>query len=139
MAARLNPYLNFADTSRAAMEFYQSVFGGQLDIMTFGQFGAPEGVDPEGVMHAYLETDLGFELMASDLPPGMEPTTGSGSVTCSISGDDTEALTGYWEQLSAGGQVTTPLETQMWGDTFGSCVDRFGVPWLVNIAGAPAG
>ncbi len=138
MASRLNPYLNFTDSSRAAMEFYQSVFGGQLDIMTFGQFGAAEGVDPDGVMHAHLVTDLGFVLMASDLPPGMEPLTGVGSITCSISGDDAEALTGYWARLSDGGQVTMPLEKQMWGDTFGSCTDRFGVPWLVNITASPA-
>ena len=71
MASRLNPYLNFDGTAREAMTFYQQVLGGQLDVMTFGQYGI-EGAGADGVMHAYLETDDGFVLMASDLPPGQE-------------------------------------------------------------------
>lgn len=136
MTSLLNPYLTFAGTCREAMEFYQSVFGGELSVMTFGQMGA-EGVAADGVMHAHLLTDLGFTLMASDTPPGDEGAAErpNGAVSCSLSGDDTEALTGYWEQLSADGQVQMPLEKQMWGDTFGMCVDRFGTPWMVNIAG----
>jgi uncharacterized glyoxalase superfamily protein PhnB len=48
-------------------------------------------------------------------------------------GDDADQLRGYWEKLSDGGNVTMPLEKQMWGDEFGMCVDRFGIPWMVNI------
>ncbi len=44
-----------------------------------------------------------------------------------------DALRGYWEKLSAGGNVQMQLETQMWGDTFGMCTDKFGLPWMVNI------
>ena len=40
--------------------------------------------------------------------------------------------------VAEGGQVVMPLERQMWGDTFGMCVDKFGMPWMVNIAGAGA-
>lgn len=40
MAINLNPYLNFPDAkAREAMEFYQSVLGGDLTIMTFGDMG----------------------------------------------------------------------------------------------------
>ena len=53
-------------------------------------------------------------------------------------GDDEQELRGYWDQLSAGGTVTMPLEKQMWGDMFGSCTDRFGIGWMVNIAGGTA-
>lgn len=56
---RLNPYLAFNGGAREAMEFYRSVLGGQLSINTFGEYGAADGVDPEGVMHANLETDAG--------------------------------------------------------------------------------
>jgi len=69
--------------------------------------------------------------MASDLAPGMEHAPGN-NITISLSGDGDE-LHGYWEKLADGGQVTMPLEKQMWGDEFGMCVDRFGVPWMVNI------
>ena len=52
----------------------------------------------------------------------------------SISGDEDDALRGYWTKLSEGGTVSVPLDKQMWGDVFGMCTDRFGVSWLVNIA-----
>ena len=130
--ARLNPYLGFKGRARDAMEFYRSVFGGDLRLTTFGEFGAPEGVDADQVMHAQLETPAGFTLMASDTPPGMDYTAPNSTMTVSLSGDDQD-LRGYWEKLADGGTVTMPLEKQMWGDEFGMCVDRFGTPWMVNI------
>ncbi len=138
MASRLNPYLNFPGTAREAMRFYEQVFGGTLNVMTFGDAGAEGVPDPDQVMHAQLETPTGFTLMASDLPPGMEPSSGT-SITVSLSGDDAEQLRGWWAALSDGGEVTMPLERQMWGDDFGACTDRFGVPWMVNIAGEAQG
>jgi PhnB protein len=51
----------------------------------------------------------------------------------SLSGDDADALRGYWDKLTAGGNIQMPLEKQMWGDTFGMCADKFGLPWMVNI------
>ena len=54
----------------------------------------------------------------------------------SLSGDDEAELTGYWQKLSDGGTVQEPLSKAPWGDSFGMCVDRFGVGWLVNIAGS---
>jgi PhnB protein len=134
MAQTLNPYLNFDGNAREAMEFYQSVLGGELNVSTFGEYGAPEGVNPDGTMHAQLETPSGFTLMASDGAPGQPVTSGS-NFSISLSGDDAAALRGYWDGLADGGQVMLPLEKQMWGDVFGLLVDRFGMPWLVNIAG----
>jgi PhnB protein len=134
MASRLNPYLNFAGNTKEAMEFYESVFGGPLRMNTFGEYGQQDPELADKIMHAMLETDNGFTLMASDPPPGMGVQSGN-NITISLSGDDTEALQGYWDKLSDGGQVQMPLEKQMWGDTFGMCTDKFGVPWMVNIAG----
>ena len=131
MASRLNPYISFKDNARAAMEFYQSVFGGELTVSTFGEFGQP-GPGADNVMHAQLETPSGFTLMASDIPEGMPHESGS-TITVSLSGDDSDELRGYWEKLSAGGTVSMPLEKQVWGDEFGMCTDQFGVDWLVNI------
>ena len=133
MAAVLNPYLSFDNNARQAMEFYRDVFGGDLRINTFGEFGQADSAEADKVMHAQLETDRGFTLMASDTPPGMQRNPGD-NISISLSGDDTDALRGYWEKLSGGGNVTMPLEKQMWGDEFGMCVDRFGVPWMVNIS-----
>ena len=133
MASRLNPYLTFDGDARQAMEFYKGVFGGELDINTFGEFGNEGSPGADKIMHAQLETDSGFTLMASDTGPGMQRNPGD-SMSISLSGDDAGELRGYWEKLSDGGTVTMPLEKQMWGDEFGMCTDRFGVPWMVNIA-----
>ncbi|WP_290062352.1 VOC family protein [Amycolatopsis solani] len=132
MASRLNPYLSFRDDARQAMEFYKSVFGGTLTVNTFGEFGSPEGADSDKIMHSQLETDNGFTLMASDTPAGMEYNPGT-NITVSLSGDDADDLRGYWDQLSDGATVTVPFEKQMWGDEFGALVDKFGIPWMVNI------
>jgi PhnB protein len=132
MSSRLNPYISFNGNARAALEFYEEVFGGTLTINTFGEFGAGDGPGADNIMHGQLETTSGFTLMGSDTPPGMEYTPGN-TMTVSLSGDDAAELRGYWDKLSAAGTVTMPLERQMWGDEFGMCVDQFGVPWMVNI------
>ena len=133
MTSRLNPYLSFNGNAREAMEFYRSVFGGTLTINTFGDYGNPDPAMADKVMHAQLESDAGYTLMASDLMPDM-PFNRGDSITVSLSGEDGDRLRGYWEKLSDGGTVTMPLEKQMWGDEFGMCSDRYGVPWMVNIA-----
>ena len=132
MASRLNPYLNFNGNARQALEFYQSVFGGTLTLSTFGELGAADGPDADKVMHGQLETDAGYTLMAADVPGHMqyEPPAG---YAVSLSGDD-DALLSYWDQLSASGTATMPLQKQVWGDEFGMCTDQFGIPWLVNIS-----
>ena len=133
MASRLNPYIMFPGTAREAMEFYEQVFGGTLTLSTFGEFGMAESDQADKIMHGQLETDRGFVLMVSDLPPGMEHRPGT-NMSISLSGDDGDELRGYWAKLAEGGEVTVPLEKQMWGDEFGTCADRFGVSWMVNIA-----
>jgi len=132
MASRLNPYIGFDGNAREAMEFYKGVFGGELTMNTFGEFGAPDAGNADKIMHSQLETDRGFTLMASDTPSEMGRTPGD-NITISLSGEDGGELRGYWEKLSDGGNVTMPLEKQMWGDEFGMCIDRFGIPWMVNI------
>jgi PhnB protein len=136
MAAKLNPYIGMPGTARQAVEFYQSVFGGTLAVNTFGEYGM-EGPDADKVMHSQLETPSGFTLMLSDTPSEMEYKPGT-NMSVSLSGDDADEMHGYWERLSDGGTVTMPLEKQMWGDEFGMVVDRFGVPWMVNINQTPA-
>jgi PhnB protein len=138
MVSRLNPYLNFRTDARDAMTFYQGIFGGELTMSTFGEFGSAETpADTDLIMHAQLETDNGFTLMGSDTPARMEFTQGT-NYSVSLSGDDEAELRGYWDGLSQGATVTMPLEKAPWGDSFGMLIDRFGVPWLVNISGAGA-
>ena len=133
MPSLLNPYINFRDNARQALEFYKDVFGGDLRVNTFSEYGDPNQPGADGVMHGQLETDSGFTLMASDTPPGMDTSSGAGNITISLSGDDEQQLRGYWDKLSEGGTVTMPFEKQMWGDLFGMCTDKFGVPWMVDV------
>ena len=79
-----------------------------------------------------LRPEDNIAVAARDLAPGMEHSPGNNN-TISLSGDDSDALRGYWEKLADGGQVMMPLEKQAWGDEFGMCTDRFGIPWMVDI------
>jgi PhnB protein len=135
MASQLNPYLTFGGNAREAMEFYQSVFGGDLKINTFGEFGNPDPALADLVMHANLDTPKGYRLMASDTAPGMTLNPGN-NVTCSLSGDPGESLEEVWAKLSDGGEVHMPFEKQMWGDTFGQCKDKYGIQWMVDVVGS---
>lgn len=134
MPSLINPYLNFQGTARAAIEFYQAIFGGQLDMNTYGEFKMTgPGMNPDQIMHAQLTTPDGMTLMASDVPPSMSYQPGE-TITLSLSGSDEQQLRGYWEQLAQDGQVDVPLAASPWGDTFGILHDKFGIRWMVNIA-----
>jgi PhnB protein len=135
VGVQLNPYLSFRDTARAAMDFYHSVFGGELTRSTFADFRASDDpAEQDKIMHSMLTTSSGLVLMASDTPNTMDYTPGN-NYSISLSGDAGAELRGYWQKLSAGGTIAMPLGPAPWGDTFGMCTDRFGVNWLVNIAG----
>ena len=138
MPSQLNPYLSFKDNARQAMEFYRTVFGGKLTINTFKEFHASQDpAEDDKIMHAMLEADNGITFMAADTPNGMQYRPGE-SISMSLSGDNHAELKGYYEKLSAGGTIGMPLEKAPWGDTFGMLTDKFGINWMVNIAGPKA-
>ncbi|MFC0676036.1 VOC family protein [Brachybacterium hainanense] len=138
MAYALRPYLTFPGTAREALEFYRSIFGGELTVHTFASFHAlPEGsASGDKVMHADLVTEF-FTLHASDAIPEMpEPVRFGENVNLSLMGEGADALeelTVAFEKLGDGGRVTMPLALQMWGDHYGALVDRFGTAWMVDV------
>lgn len=136
MISRLNPYINFKDTAKQAMEFYKAALGGVLVMSTFKDAGMAQD-DAQGnlIMHAMLTAENGMIVMASDTPSHMEYKPGA-SISISLSGDNEAELKGYWEKLSEGGTVSEPLVKAPWGDQFGMFTDKFGIQWLVNIAPA---
>lgn len=131
MVTRINPYLSFRDEARDAMEFYRSVFGGDLSVSTFAEFHAGDTGEENKVMHAALETPDGLVLMGADTPNSMELPSSS-RISVSLSGEDENQLRGYWDKLSDGGQVTMPFERAPWGDLFGMCLDKYGIAWMVD-------
>jgi PhnB protein len=133
MTTRLNPYLNFNGDARAAMEFYKSVFGGELLLSTFADFQmAHDPSENDLVMHAHLTSPNDLVLMGADTPASMGYHPGD-NYSVSLSGDDDAELRGYWNGLTEGGTIIEPLTVAPWGDAFGMFKDRFGVSWLVNI------
>lgn len=136
MTVKLNSYISFRDNAREAIEFYQSVFGGEVFSDTFRSFASDEmpvaEVDLDKTMHAYLKGDNDIELMAADTPAGMEYHDGA-RITLTLNGDDEAILRGYWDKLAEGGQITMPLDKAPWGDVFGMVVDKYGVNWMIDI------
>ena len=134
-----HPYLFFSNGQcREAFGRYHEIFGGELQIMTNAD--VPEGVDPmpgaapEHVMHASIALGGGF-LMGSDDPTGDDgPKVG---VAVTYTAPDTTEGKRAFEALAEGGQAFMPFEPTFFSKGFGSCVDRFGVNWMVDTEGEP--
>ncbi len=140
MSYALRPYLNFPGTTREAMEFYRDVFGGELTVTTYGDFHALPEDSPslDKVMHSQLTSEhIAFSAADVIEETPVEVTFGN-AVSLALMGEaeDAEALNAVFDRLADGGQVIMALAPQMWGDLYGSVVDRFGTSWMVDIAGA---
>src|SRR3712207_1440484 len=99
MPTKLNPYISFRDNAREAMQYYQTVFGGNLTMSTFAEFQMAEDPDEaDKIMHAQLDTDNGLTLMGADTPNAMDFDEGN-RITVSLSGEDESELRGYWDKL----------------------------------------
>jgi len=149
MSITTTTHLNLRGDARAALEFYRSVFGGQITIATYGDFGMPkEAPGAENVMFGQVEGDNGFRVMAYDIPGaagGSAAAAGSTSrengVTVtdqpffvSVRGETLDEVQGYWAALSAGASVVEPLAASAWSPGFGMLTDRFGVTWILDVA-----
>lgn len=139
MNAELTPHRRFFGNAAEAMKFYQDIFGGELQVMTFGEIHTADEVGDyvDKVMHSELIVAGRVLLFGADIPPGMEVTHGE-DTPLSLTGDNAaEAeLRGYWDQLAEGANITMALGSVPWGATFGALTDRFGTHWMFNIAAA---
>lgn len=133
------PYLFFSGDCADAFARYHEVFGGELQVMTHADL--PEGAEPmpgaepHHVMHAALVLGSGAMLYGSDDPTGDDgPKTGVG---VTFTAPDAAEAKRIFDALCEGGEVTMPFEATFWSAGFGSCNDRFGVPWMVDTAGEP--
>ncbi len=133
--ALLNPYLNFRGQAREAMEFYQTVLGGELTVSTFGDFQMP-GVDDDekdSIMHGQLTTSAGFTLMGSDVPAKMPGEISNGTI--SISGNETDEIRGYFDAPGRRWRGRHAPEPGTVGRLLRSADRQVRRQWLVNIAG----
>jgi len=140
--ARVNTYLNFKTETEAAFNFYKSVFGTEFTAMGISRFGdipPQDGMPPMSdevknlVMHIELPILGGHLLMGTDAPESMGFQLNFGNNShISLEPDTREDTRRLFEALSAGGQITMPLDDMFWGAYYGSCTDKFGVNWMVN-------
>jgi PhnB protein len=131
----LHTYLFFTNTTREAMTRYHEIFGGELEIMSAADLPPgeepPFETTPDMVMHAALTLSDGSMLMASDDPTGDGSGVKGAAVHYSLS--DQDEARRVFEALVEGGQVYMPLEATFWSPLFGSCLDRFGVGWNIDV------
>ena len=130
---QVNPYLNYDGNCREAMTYYQKVLGARIEAMhPYGE-GPPEmKVAPEHkdrIMHARLTID-GEVLMASDATPGDYHQPQGFSVALAI--ENPAEAERRFNALAEGGTVRMPFGKTFFSNGFGMCVDKFGIPWMVN-------
>ncbi|MDR8413736.1 VOC family protein [Nonomuraea sp. 3-1Str] len=135
MSVQSVTHLNFRGDARAALEFYQSVFGGHLSVVTYKDAGNPQdAAEADQVMWGQVVSDRGFHVMAYDVPSRLPWDRGENSFFLSVRGDGAEEITAYWEKLSEGASIAQPLGPAQWAPLYGMLTDRFGVVWVVDVA-----
>jgi len=135
MTVNVTPHLNFRGDARAALEFYRSVFGGDLTIMSYQDMGnVQDPSEADQVMWGQVAAESGFRVMAYDVQSARPWDQGENSFFIALRGKDTEEITAYCEKLCAGATVIQPLAPAQWGaPLYGMLKDRFGVTWIVEV------
>lgn len=126
-------HLNFRGDARAALEFYQSVFGG--DIITYKDaHNVQDPSEADQVMWGQVAAPNGFRVMAYDVPSQMPWDQGKNAFFASVRGDSDKEITALWEKLSHGATVAQPLAPSGWAPLYGMLTDRFGITWVLDVA-----
>jgi PhnB protein len=138
-------HLNFPGTARPALDFYQTVFGGQVLTTTYAQVGMPaDAPDANKVVFGQLLADDDLCVMAYDIPGRDQPFTGStrrehgATITdqpffVSLTASTLDEIAPYWERLGEGATIVEPLAASAWSPGFGMLTDRYGVTWAVTV------
>ncbi|HLI01246.1 MAG TPA: VOC family protein [Acidimicrobiales bacterium] len=124
------PYLHFPGTAREALTFYAGVFGGSVELHTFGDFGRTDG-PAEAVAHGYL-TDSPVLLFGADVAGDERPVQCEGLMFSLLGAAAPPTLRDWFSKLSEGGRVVDDLQTRPWGASDGQVVDRYGLHWLIG-------
>lgn len=139
--ASVNVYLTFNGNCEEAFNFYKSVFGGEFPYI--GRFAdMPPSDDPNQrvpeehanrIMHVSLPISRETMIMGSDTGGEWASSFKQGNnFSISVNADSKEEADRIFNGLSAGGQVTMPMNNTFWGDYFGMLVDKFGIAWMIS-------
>jgi PhnB protein len=135
MSITTTTHLNFRGDARKALEFYQSVFGGQIALASYSDaHSVSDPAEADQIMWGQVQADNGFHVMAYDVPGNQSHNAGDKPVFVSIRGKDTEEITTYWKGLSEGATVIQDLGPAGWAPLYGMLKDQFGVTWVLDIA-----
>jgi PhnB protein len=139
MTIDITPHLNFRGTAREALEFYRTVFGGELVIISYADMGNTDPATADHVVWGQVAAPSGFRIMAYDVYPQLPWDQGLDPFFVSVRGTDADELTSYWGKLSDGATVRQPLQPSQWAPLYGQLTDRFGVTWVLDIAPSQPG
>ena len=128
-------HLNFRGDARAALGLYQSVFGGELTVVTYRDAGVPgDPAEADQVMWGQVDAPNGFRVMAYDVPSSRPWSRGEDPFFVSVRGDSADEVAALWERLADGATVRVPLSPSPWTPLYGMLTDRFGVTWVLDVA-----
>lgn len=125
----LKPYLLLPGFAREALEFYQGVFGGTVDVHSFVEFGRDDG-PPDAVAHGILDGPV--PMYAADAGNTEEPLRVTGMFFSLLGAAPPATLQAWFEDLAEGGTVVEPLAVRDWSAVDGQVRDRFGLAWLIG-------
>jgi PhnB protein len=131
----IQPYLFFNGQCEEAITFYCDALGAK-ELLKMRFRDAPQGSpvpleNMDKIMHATLVIGKTHVLMSDGDCSGSNAAHAGFSL--SVTADDLTSAENYFDALALGGQVTMPLQKTFWTAGFGMLVDRFGVPWMVNV------
>jgi len=134
MTVKATTHLNFRGNARPALEFYRSVFGGELALVTYRDAHAVSAeAEADQVMWGQVASDSGFRIMAYDVPSRLGWNAGEIPFFVSVRGDSPDELTGYWQKLADGATIIQPIGPAAWSPLYGMLKDRFGITWVLDI------
>lgn len=139
MTVSVVPHINLRGQAREALQFYQSVFGGDITAMTYRDAHAVrDPQDADRVMWGQVRAADGFQVMAYDVPTDTAWQPGENAYFICTGCSTAEEATARWAKLSTGATVIQPLAPAQWAPLYGMLKDKFGVTWVVNVSAAPA-
>lgn len=135
MTVITTPHLNFRGTAKDALEFYHSVFGGQLVLITNEQaYSAEIPEEAQQIKFGQVVGENGFQVMGYDVPSSVSYDQGEKSVFVSVRGDSAEEIGALWGRLAAGSTILSELAPSAFSPAYGMLADRFGVTWVLDVA-----
>jgi len=135
MTVVTTPHLNFRGNASAALEFYHSVFGGQLIAFTNEQLSSVElPEEATQIKFGQVIGANGFQVMAYDVPSSISWDQGEKSLFVSVRGDDASEITELWGKLAVGSTILSDLAPSAFSPAYGMLKDAFGVTWVLDVA-----